>query len=307
MQTRIRFNSVLLVLMVLLVAGCASVPMALVEQDTKAKDFSPPPNKASLYVYRSEILIGAAIPMSVVLNGKPLGQTGPQTYFRIDLSPGPYTIESFAQNRSTLSVDVVAGKDYYVLQDVGMGRSVLRQVDEAIGRTGVLHSKLIVTSPDGDEIAPLAAGTVIQPACRSTGSDSDQSQLNGETFLTAPQDAALIYIFRPQRFSSGINTYRISANGVPITDMFNGGYFVCVVMPGRVHLLARPLPNVLMGLLTLATMGTSELSLDAKNGTTYFVDVEIAFSGGPKLVAVSESEAKIGIKGTKPAKPPDMK
>jgi hypothetical protein len=80
-----------------------------------------------------------------------------------------------------------------------------------------------------------------------------------------------------------------------------------MVTPGEVHFLARPLPNVLMGLLTLATMGTSELSLDARNGNTYFVDVQIAFSGGPKLVSVSASEAKIGIKGTKPAKPLDVK
>ncbi|MHB1198622.1 MAG: hypothetical protein ACYCZ6_03515 [Polaromonas sp.] len=69
-------------ILVLLLSGCASVPMASLDLDTKAKDFSPVPNKASLYIYRNESF-GAAIPMTVSVNGKVLGQTAAQTYLRI--------------------------------------------------------------------------------------------------------------------------------------------------------------------------------------------------------------------------------
>jgi hypothetical protein len=47
-------------------------------------------------------------------------------------------------------------------------------------------------------------------------------------------------------------------------------------------------------------LATSELSFDARNGETYFVDVQVAFSGGPGLVRVQERDARTGIKANDP-------
>lgn len=135
--------------------------MAPVDQDTKAKDFSPAPGKASLYIYRNESF-GFAVPMTVTVNGKTLGQTVAQTYFRLDLAPGKYNIESHVEDVSSLILTVDAERNYFVWQEVKMGlwtaRSLLQQVDEITRRAGVMECKLIATSISRDDLAPL--GTV---------------------------------------------------------------------------------------------------------------------------------------------------
>lgn len=154
-------------ILVFLLSGCASVPMAPLDQDTKAKDFSPVPNKASLYIYRNESF-GAAIPMTVSVNGKVLGQTAAQTYFRLNLTPGRYNVESHAESISNLLLTTEAGKNYFVWQEVKMGMwmagSLLQQADETKGRAGVMESKLIASSISESDLPPLDA----QPAPSQT-------------------------------------------------------------------------------------------------------------------------------------------
>ena len=134
----------LLLAMVVLVSGCASVPMASLEDDAKDKLFSARPDKSTIYVYRNESF-GGAIVMTVSLNGKVAGQTGPQTYFVWEADPGSQEIASHTENVSTLKLTTEPGKTYYVWQEVKMGafmaRSQLQQVDEATGRKGVLECK----------------------------------------------------------------------------------------------------------------------------------------------------------------------
>jgi hypothetical protein len=134
----------LLLAMVVLVTGCASVPMTSSEDDAKAKLFSAKPDKSTIFVYRNESF-GSAIVMTVSLNGKVAGQTGPQTYFVWEADPGSHEIASHTENVSTLKLTTEAGKTYYVWQEVKMGafmaRSLLQQVDEETGRKGVLECK----------------------------------------------------------------------------------------------------------------------------------------------------------------------
>ena len=166
--------------LILLLTGCASVPMAPLDQDTKAKDFSPAPNKASLYIYRNESM-GAAIPMTVSVNGKALGQTAAQTYFRLNIMPGKYSVESHAENVSSFSLPVEAGKNYFVWQEVKMGmwmaRSLLQQVDEATGRAGVTESKLIASSISDNDLAPLDTPIATLPASQSPSNESVSQKL----------------------------------------------------------------------------------------------------------------------------------
>lgn len=165
---------------VLFLAGCATVPMASLDQDTKAKDFSSAPNKASLYIYRNESL-GAAIPMTVSVNGKTLGQTAAQTYFMLNLLPGKYSVESHAENVSSISLPVEAGKNYFVWQEVKMGmwmaRSLLQQVDETTGRAGVTASKLIASSTSDNDLTPLDAPMATIPASQSNTNESVSQKL----------------------------------------------------------------------------------------------------------------------------------
>lgn len=131
-------------LLVSIVSGCASVPMASGDEDAKAKSFAVPTDKSSIYVYRNESF-GGAIPMTVSLDGKVAGQSGPKTYFMWEVEPGSHEVGSIAENTSTLKLNTEAGKAYYVWQEVKMGlwmpRSLLQEVDVETGKKGVTECK----------------------------------------------------------------------------------------------------------------------------------------------------------------------
>jgi len=129
----------------LLLAGCASVPMASPDLDAAAKRFEAPTDKAAIYVFRDETM-GAAITMSVFLDEKLVGKTGAKTYYRIEGAPGSHTLRGDAENDSVLQLDARAGQTYFVWQEVKMGvmiaRNKLQIVDASRGQAGVRKCKL---------------------------------------------------------------------------------------------------------------------------------------------------------------------
>lgn len=131
-------------LIVLLLGGCASVPMDSMDNDRASKQFNVPPDKSSIYLYRNETF-GGAIPMTVALNGRVAGQTGPKTYFHWVVDPGRHEVSSITENTSTLILDTAPGQAYFIWQEVKMGlwmaRSLLQEVDAATGQQGVLECK----------------------------------------------------------------------------------------------------------------------------------------------------------------------
>ena len=139
-----------LVALLALLSGCASVPMASSEADAQAKTFATKPGKANIYVYRHETM-GAAIPMTVSLNGKVMGQTASKTYFLFEVDPGNHEITSHTENVDTLRMVAAGGRNYFVWQEVKMGlgsaRSQLRQVEEATARKDLAECKLIQAHP----------------------------------------------------------------------------------------------------------------------------------------------------------------
>lgn len=134
----------------LLATGCASVPMESAEKDAAAKTYAVAPNKANIYVYRNETF-GAAIRMPVALNGRLVGDTASKTYLKLEVAPGPHTVMSKTENDSVVKVNAVAGRNYFLWQEVKMGMfaagSALREVDEATGKAGVAECMLIQALP----------------------------------------------------------------------------------------------------------------------------------------------------------------
>ena len=131
---------------VVLASGCASVEMASSEMDTSAKSYAVKPNKANIYVYRNEVM-GSALKMPVALNGRMVGDTASKTFLLLEVDPGSHTLVSKTENDATIKVDAVAGRNYFVWQEVKMGvfvaRSNLQLVDEATGKAGVAECKMI--------------------------------------------------------------------------------------------------------------------------------------------------------------------
>ncbi|TWC71095.1 DUF2846 domain-containing protein [Herbaspirillum sp. SJZ099] len=132
-------------LIALALVGCASVPMGEPHQDAAAKTFVAKPDVAGVYIYRNENL-GSAKKINVNMDGKYLGQTAAKTYFYTEVEPGKHTVTSTAENTDSLSFDVVAGKLYFIWQEIKMGmldaRTKLHLVSEDVGKKGVLESKL---------------------------------------------------------------------------------------------------------------------------------------------------------------------
>ena len=144
-----RIFSFFLVAILLVLSGCASVPMGDKTQDASLKQFAAKPDVAGLYIYRNESM-GGAVHMDVAVDGKPLGQTAAKTYFYTEVAPGKHTITSTAENTDTLELDAQAGKLYYIWQEVKMGllyaRTKLHLADKAEGQTGVLETQLAASS-----------------------------------------------------------------------------------------------------------------------------------------------------------------
>ena len=135
---------------IVLASGCASVNMAPAEADNAAKTYAVKPGTGNIYVYRNEIL-GAAVTLPVELNGKPVGATGSKTFLLLPVAPGKHTLGSKGETGSTLVVDVAAGQNVFVWQEVKMGMwsagSLLQVVDEATGKAGVAECKLVQALP----------------------------------------------------------------------------------------------------------------------------------------------------------------
>lgn len=167
--------------LVVLLSGCASVPMASIERDNQAKTFAVKPGLSNIYVYRNES-IGAAVKMDVELDGRLVGQTVASSYFALEVSPGKHTIISKAENSSMLDVNAEAGKNSFVWQEVKMGlimaRNKLQIVDDEIGKSGIAECKLIETvqintSPQ-QSITPITLHTAYEPSTPINSSTSDK-------------------------------------------------------------------------------------------------------------------------------------
>jgi hypothetical protein len=127
--------------------GCASVPMAPVEEDVARKEFSAPtPGTAGLYIYRNSNL-GGALKKSVYIDGELIGETGPMTYFYKEVQAGKRQLSTESEfSDNDLILDAQNGQNYFIRQYIKIGLFVgganLEQVSEEVGKAGVLECKL---------------------------------------------------------------------------------------------------------------------------------------------------------------------
>jgi protein involved in sex pheromone biosynthesis len=126
----------------LLLSGCASVPMASKEADSSLKQFvTPNESKAGLYVYRNS-LVGQALKKSISLDGVVIGETANKVYFYKEITPGNHTLATeseFSDNSIDFKAD--GGKNYFARQYIKIGVFVggagIEMVDEEVGKKEV--------------------------------------------------------------------------------------------------------------------------------------------------------------------------
>jgi hypothetical protein len=147
-------------LLLVVLSGCASVPMAPLVEDQQAKTFMPPKGKGSLYIHRHEFyrvphLFGLSV------NGYFLGQASVKSYALLNLLPGKYIVQAHAQETSSqIEVTVEEGKNYFVWLEAKIGmiegsRCELHLVDDEFGRNAVLESNRISIGIPESRILPF--------------------------------------------------------------------------------------------------------------------------------------------------------
>ena len=128
-------------------AGCAPLPPT--PEDTQAKKFEPaPPGKAVIYLVRTNPDWGD-LTATVFLDDEMMGSTHQGTYFRWEVNPGRHRITGFASDMGAITLDVQAGRTYFVQHSVlGGGRvstpsSRFWLMPENAGRAAVRDGMLV--------------------------------------------------------------------------------------------------------------------------------------------------------------------
>ncbi len=109
-------------IVIALLAGCASVKMESKEASAKAKQFAAPPaGMAGIYVYRDSF-VGKALKKDVWLDGKCIGESAPDTFFYTEASSGKHTLSTESEfSPNDLAIMVEAGKNYFYRQFIKLG------------------------------------------------------------------------------------------------------------------------------------------------------------------------------------------
>lgn len=148
----IKYVTYIMLVVLVMMQGCASASATSEEKSNEAKSFTPKEDSGTVYMYRAGRAVGAAMQLSVKINGRDAGGTSPGSFFKWDLAPGTYTFNSStAESSATVSLDVKPGEIYYLRQDARLGvtsagRVTLVEVDENKGKSEIANCKLLVSS-----------------------------------------------------------------------------------------------------------------------------------------------------------------
>jgi hypothetical protein len=133
----------------LMMAGCAGMQ--------RSKDHPTPtvqPDKGLVYFYRESSFKGAAVQYDIRDNGNVIGALQSGTYFYEEATPGKHVYSAKTEVTSEVSVDVEAGKTYYVKGSIGFGfvapHPKLEVVsDEAAAQAALAKEDYAVKTPTG--------------------------------------------------------------------------------------------------------------------------------------------------------------
>jgi hypothetical protein len=107
-----------MLVLVSLLAGCATSGVKYAELSPQALEFSP--DSGRLYFYRTSAL-GAAVQPEVKLDGEVVGTAVAEGYFYVDRAPGTYQISTSTEVERTLTVTVEKGQTLYVRLNMSFG------------------------------------------------------------------------------------------------------------------------------------------------------------------------------------------
>lgn len=126
-----------------LLVGCAATGPLYTE--VAASIPSVPPNKARVYFFRPDTMLGAAVTSDIRLNEKVVGKSERGSFFFVDQSPGKCTVSTSTEVEKQLTFVLEQGQTKYVRTSVSFGVMVGRinaelvAPDQAKGEISGLH------------------------------------------------------------------------------------------------------------------------------------------------------------------------
>lgn len=176
--------------------------LASPEQDRQAKQATPAPGKALVYVYRLNDGENDSTP-GIWLNGRASGSLAPRTYGMWAAGSGRLDIRAGAADAKPLSFSCEAGRVYFVQLSVNKDRSIsLRQVAYGVGRTDLQQARLVL---DPALAARAAASTKPSPTPSLTPAPVKQTPVVRETpKVTKPAPAPRVVAEEEEQAASGV-------------------------------------------------------------------------------------------------------
>jgi opacity protein-like surface antigen len=135
------------------------VPNTFLLNAHAAKQASPPPGQALIYIFRDEDPVAEAT-VPVMLDGHRIGETGPRTFLLATVTPGMHYLISGDKIIATLRLQCEPGETYFISQRALVGvypvRTQLDIVDDAVGRKAIEQIQLAAAGPTAP--SPQEAG-----------------------------------------------------------------------------------------------------------------------------------------------------
>ncbi|MFQ5676706.1 MAG: DUF2846 domain-containing protein [bacterium] len=141
------FTRCLAGLALVVISGCAAtVPLTSDSLDFKGKSFTPPFDKANLYIIRGGSLLARGILFQVIVDGKVQGAIAQGTYFLLPISPGNHTVSvTSEESADSMTFTATAGNNFFIKiksQAGWLSSSVsVEKLEEEEGRSLVVESK----------------------------------------------------------------------------------------------------------------------------------------------------------------------
>jgi hypothetical protein len=125
---------------------CAGVPMASLELDSTAKQFTPDSQRATIYIVRPSEIATDYLTVIPIVDGRIAGELASGTYLVVLAEPGGHSVSALStQPSDSVGILTEAGGLYFVLVKLAWARPgdsvAVEKMPEADGRERVLKCK----------------------------------------------------------------------------------------------------------------------------------------------------------------------
>ena len=128
----------LFVLLLLVLAACASTPQASRERDAGAKQFITYPATSGIYIYRPGFRSADEDDSVLYVDGRLIGATLARSFFRVDVNPGVHRLNGMGPDQGSLRLETRPGQNYFVELTVIGGNSFFTVVEPQLAQRTII-------------------------------------------------------------------------------------------------------------------------------------------------------------------------